>query len=100
MRLRLTNTDLLDLARLYRGDAAHQRWEAQRLSTTSREFEYIEAAKHCDARAKRLEDLAAKGQDFILMPARPFDGGPPSLLVVGGSDAPDGTAFMRRKNRA
>jgi hypothetical protein len=60
---------------------------------------YIEMAKRCDARAAKLEKLATVAQDFILQPAAPFNGGPPSLLVVGGTDSKDGSAFVPKKSK-
>lgn len=100
MRLRLTDTDLRELAKMYRREAATQRREARERQDHTTEHNYIEAAKRADARAVKLEDMAAKGQDFILVATRPFDGGPPSLLIVGGSDASDGSSFLLRKTRA
>jgi hypothetical protein len=97
VRIRFTNTDLQDLARLYRGDAAANRRRAQELKTSTQEMFYIEAAMRQTARAQKLDDMASRGETFVLMASPPFDGGPPSLLVVGGSDTKDGSAFISRK---
>lgn len=58
---------------------------------------YIEQAKVATARAEKLERMAKLSDEFILMPAAPFDGGPPSLLIVGGTDSNDGSAFVSKK---
>jgi hypothetical protein len=43
--------------------------------------------------------MAKLSDEFILMPAAPFEGGPPSLLIVGGTDVNDGSAFVEKKSR-
>jgi hypothetical protein len=100
MRLRLTKTDLLDLARLYRGDAANSRRQAEAQSHTTQAHRFIEQAERSTARARKLEDMAAKSELFVLMATRPFDGGPPSLMIVGGSNASDGSAFASKRRQA
>lgn len=100
MRLRLTDTDLRELARLYRGEAAANRRQAEQHSAGTQAPQYIEAAMRDSERAEKLERLATVGRNFILQPAAPFNGGPPSLLIVGGSDTRDGSAFVPNKRRA
>jgi len=97
MRLRLRKADLYELAKLYRLGAATDRQKSQEYAYISTQVSLIESAKAKDARADKIEDLAKRSEHFILMGTRPFDGGPPSLLVVGGSDAADGSAFVTRK---
>ena len=97
MRIRFKKSDLLDLARLYRGAAANERRRAEDMRNSTQVHLFIDQAKRNDARAQKLDRLAGLAEDFILMPAEPFNGGPPSLLVVGGSDARDGSAFADGK---
>lgn len=100
MRLRLTKTDLLELARLYRGAAAEARRRAETMERSTQTHLFIDQAMKSEQRAKTLENLAARAEDFVLMPTQPFNGGPPSLMVVGGCDASDGSAFVdKRGNR-
>jgi hypothetical protein len=97
MRLRFTSTALTDLARYYRLEAQRHRKDAERLATSTVSLSYVEHAKQATARAEKLERMAKLSEEFILMPAAPFDGGPPSLLIVGGTDANDGSAFVPKK---
>jgi|JI10StandDraft_1071094.scaffolds.fasta_scaffold17149_10 hypothetical protein len=99
MRLRLTSTDLRELAALYRLAAAEDRKRAEGIARSTQVHLFIEAAQQKAARARKLDDLAARAEDFILAPAAPFNGGPPSLMLVGGSDAADGSAFLPKRKR-
>jgi len=99
VRLRFTNTALTDLARHYRFEAQRLRRDAERLATSTVSMSYVEQAKQATARAEKLERMAKLGDEYILMPAAPFDGGPPSLLLVGGTDANDGSAFVEKKRQ-
>jgi hypothetical protein len=97
MRLRLRKADLHELAKLYRLGAADDRRKSEEHAYISTQIALIESAKSKAERAEKIENLAAMSEHFILMGTRPFDGGPPSLLVVGGSDAKDGSSFVTQK---
>lgn len=97
MRLRLRKSDLYELAKLYRLGAADDRRKSEEHAYISAQVGLIESAKAKSERADKIEKLAAMSEHFILMGTRPFDGGPPSLLVVGGSDAKDGSVFATKK---
>lgn len=100
MRLRLKACDLLELAGIYRHSANEERRRAEDMRQSTQAYLFIEAAARKTARAEKLEALAKLGDEFLLVPAAPFNGGPPSLMVVGGTDAKDGSAFMPKKHRA
>jgi len=83
MRIRLKSCDLLDLARLYRSDAAADRLRADAISHTTYANTHIEIAIQKTKRAEKLESLARLGQEFVIVPLTPFNGGPPALKIVG-----------------
>jgi hypothetical protein len=97
VRLRFTRSALSDLARHYRLEAERIRRDAERIATSTVSISYVERAMQATARADKLEKMAKLSDEFILMPAAPFDGGPPSLLIVGGTDANDESAFVQKK---
>ncbi len=84
MRIRLKSCDLLDLARLYRNDAASDRRQAEVMTRTTQSQMFIDHAIAKTKRAEKLESLARLGEEFVLVPLTPFNGGPPTLKVVGG----------------
>ena len=84
MRIRLKSCDLLDLARLYRNDAASDRRQAEAMSRTTQQEQFIGFAIAKTKRAEKLEALARLGEEFVIVPLAPFNGGPPQLKVVGG----------------
>jgi hypothetical protein len=94
MRIRFSRAALTELARHYRHEAEKVRREAERVATSTVSLTYVDLAQKATARAEKLEKMATLGEEFILIPAAPFDGGPPSLMVVGGTDANDGSAFV------
>ena len=67
------------------------------MQTTTQAPFFIKQAIRLAERADKLEGLARVSGEFILQPATPFNGGPPALLVVGGSDAKDGSAFVGKR---
>jgi len=75
--------DPLELSRLYLGAAAAERRRADEPGNSSQVPFFIKQAI----------------REFILQPATPFNGGPPSLLVVGGSDPKDGPAFVGKTSK-
>lgn len=100
MRLRLKASDLIELAGIYRQSAASDRRQSEELRATTQAQLFIQLAAKKTARAEKLEALAKLGEEFLLVPAAPFNGGPPSLMVVGGTDAKDGSAFTSKRKRA
>jgi hypothetical protein len=99
VRLRFTRSALSDLARHYRLEAERIRRDAESTATSTVSVSYVERAKQAIVRAEKLEKMAKLSDEFILMPAAPFEGGPPSLLIVGGTDVNDGSAFVEKKSR-
>jgi hypothetical protein len=97
MRLRLKNHDLRELAQIYRVSANVDRQKAEEMRNNSAVDALIENAMRKSERAEKLERLAGVADEFLIAPATPFDGGPPSLMVVGGSDAGDGSAFVAKR---
>ena len=97
MRIRFKSQDLSELARLYGGAAAAERRRAEEMQTSSQAPFFIKQAIRLAERADKFEGLARLAEEFILQPATPFNGGPPSLLVVDGSDSQDGSAFVGRR---
>ena len=97
MRIRFKSHDLSELAQLYRGAAAAERRRAEGMQTSSQAPFFIKQAIRLAERADKLESLSRLAEEFILQPATPFNGGPPALLVVGGSDSKDGSAFVGKR---
>lgn len=101
MRIRLKSCDLLDLARLYRNDAAADRRQAEAMSRTTQQEQFIGFAVAKTRRAEKLEALARLGEEFVIVPLAPFNGGPPQLKVVGGrSRTPISDSRQPTKRRA
>jgi hypothetical protein len=99
VRLRLKKSDLYELVKLYRLGAAEDRRRSEDCAFISAQVALVESARTKDNRATKLEELAKKSDDFILMGTRPFNGGPPSLLIVGGSKEPDGSALVTKRTK-
>ena len=91
--------DPLELSRLYLGAAAAERRRADEPGNSSQVPFFIKQAIRLAERAEKLETLARSADEFILQPATPFNGGPPSLLVVGASDSEDGSAFVGKTSK-
>jgi len=70
------------------------------MQTSSQAPFFIKQAIRLAERADKLESLSRVAEEFILQPATPFNGGPPSLLVVGGSDSKDGSAFVGKRAKS
>ena len=100
MRIRLKSCDLLDLARLYRNDAASDRRQAEVMTRTTQSQMFIDHAIAKTKRAEKLEALAQLGEEFVLVPLAPFNGGPPSLKVVGGKPRSPLRTSLQIKRRA
>ena len=100
MRIRLKSCDLLDLARLYRGDAAADRRRAEDMRHTTQSEMFIDFAIKKAKRAQKLEALARLGEEFVIVPLAPFNGGPPSLKVVGGKRRNPPESLFQLKRRA
>ena len=98
MRLRLRNHDLRELAPIYRVSANVDRQKADGMRN-NRPVEGL--IGECNSRADDAENLnGLRGLRRVPDSAGgTLRCGSPSLMVVGGSDATDGSAFLPKRAR-
>ena len=89
VRIRFTNTDLMDLARGCRALAEQARRDAQAQAKTSAGAMCLEIARLFDQRVTKLERMARNGKSFVLVvddePPRRAAAKAPKLRLVGGA---------------